>query len=342
VDYAADPDAPYRRPDDLDSPVLPSISDYWPDAPHRMGPEADTFENRVPDNTASCPGRAKPVQGARDTVPIVVKPRDKAYGKMVGRGVFALLAVVLLAAGGVLFQRFNQRATSSSQALPPPTTATSSAAPGPAQPIGNERTAPLGGLEKATFEMVTDTSNLTLRVSDLGDDLYRIATADDAAVKPRVTLNDGRVRLFLDRTGRSGAEEVEVLLSTEIQWHLTLSGGLRQGKIELAGARVDGVDLAGDATRIALTLPRPDGTLAVTMSGGVNTFELNADRGVPVRIRTREGAGQVKVDGRTDNGVARGRQFLDTGWEKSTDRVDLDAVAGVGKINLARSADLAE
>nr|BFE72912.1 hypothetical protein GCM10020092_062130 [Actinoplanes digitatis] len=108
------------------------------------------------------------------------------------------------------------------------------------------------------------------------------------------------------------------------------------GVFDLSGAEVDGVEFVGGATRIDLTLPEPDGTLPIRMSGGVNRFEVYTGGKVPVRVRTRQGAGQVRLDGRTDDGVARGASFLSPGWAKSTDRIDLDAVAGVGTLRVGR------
>jgi hypothetical protein len=72
------------------------------------------------------------------------------------------------------------------------------------------------------------------------------------------------------------------------------------------------------------------------LSGGVNRFEVSTDQGVPVRVRTRRGAGQVQLDGRTDDGVARGASFLSPDWAGSQNRIDLDAVAGVGTLRVGR------
>src|SRR5690349_6515374 len=40
-----DPEAIYRRPEAPTPHTLPSISDYWPDAPHRIGPKADHYSD---------------------------------------------------------------------------------------------------------------------------------------------------------------------------------------------------------------------------------------------------------------------------------------------------------
>ncbi|MEU4222367.1 hypothetical protein, partial [Actinoplanes sp. NPDC026623] len=42
---STDPDANYRRPEAPTPPPFPSISDYWPDAPHRIGPKPDHYSD---------------------------------------------------------------------------------------------------------------------------------------------------------------------------------------------------------------------------------------------------------------------------------------------------------
>jgi hypothetical protein len=117
---------------------------------------------------------------------------------------------------------------------------------------------------------------------------------------------------------------------------MRITGGIKAGVFDLGDAEVDAVDFAGDAARIDLTLPEPDGTLPIRLSGGVNRFEVSTGQGVPVRVRARGGAGQVKLDGRTDDGVARGASFLSPDWAGSKNRIDLDAVAGVGTLRVGR------
>ncbi len=153
---------------------------------------------------------------------------------------------------------------------------------------------------------------------------------------PRAQTRDAGVKLFLDANGKRGDSGVTVLLNADIRWSLRISGGVRTGVFDLGAAKVGEVDFAGGATRIDLTLPRPDGTLPIRLSGGVNRFEVVTDQGVPVRVRTRRGAGQVKLDGRTDDGVARGASFLSPHWADSENRIDLDAVAGVGTLRVGR------
>ncbi len=311
------PAEPPARPADL-----PSISDYWPDAPHRMGPAADWFD------TSAAP--AAPVQAPA--------PRPGAEPARRGGRTAAVVILTLGLIGAVgVGTTIALRSAATPEEAPPPGASIVPSAPTASPESEGVLTAPLGDRDAAAFELVSDASLVELSTADLGGDLYRISAPQGSSVQPRIADDDGTVRLFLDPVGRPGDEEVEVVLTTAVPWRLTVSGGIRRANLDLAGADVAGVTLAGDAARIDLTLPRPDGTLPIRMSGGINRFEVRTDRGVPVRIRTRGGAGEVTFDGRTKDGVASGANFQNREWPASEDRVDVDAVVGVGTLTLGRS-----
>jgi len=368
----ADPDAPYRRPADPTPPTLPSISDYWPDAPHRIGPPADHYTDEPTEAAVDALLRSGTREGTREgmregmregtreggssgrptsTNHLTFAPPRKSKRSLLA--VVALAAVLVAGAGFAGFVLVGQDSPPAAQApqpdteAPPPATAPPqpiepqtiepqtdppSSAPAPANVIS----APARGRAQAAFELVSDTAVIDLRTGDIGGDLYRITTPQDGSVVPRAQVNTKGVRLFLDEKAKRPDAAVTVLLNAEVRWSMRITGGIKAGVFDLGDAKVDAVDFAGDAARIDLTLPRPDGTLPIRLSGGVNRFEVSTDQGVPVRVRARGGAGQVKLDGRTDDGVARGASFLSPHWADSKNRIDLDAVAGVGTLRVGR------
>jgi hypothetical protein len=194
--------------------------------------------------------------------------------------------------------------------------------------------APVNGRRQASLDMVSGTSTMTLRAADLGDELYRIASPAHSSVTPHVDEHAGTVYLSLRATGNDGPGAVEVLLNASVRWNLRLGGGVRQSVLDMAGGTLERLDLAGGATRIELTLPRPDGTLAVRMTGGIHEFLVHTPAQIPTRVRVGRGAGRVVLDGRTHNGVAGGELFTPPGWAASVDRIDLDAVAGMGTLTV--------
>ena len=193
--------------------------------------------------------------------------------------------------------------------------------------------APLDDRSEATFELVTGVTDADVRVADLGADLYRIGTPTDGGLLPRPEHRDGRVLLHLAASGRNGPNAVQVLLNERVTWQVVVTGGASGLTLDLAGARLAGVELTGGADRIDLRLPRPTGTLLVRMSGGVDRFTVRTPQDVPARVRVAAGAGSVRLHGEpTRTGVAAGEVLARSGWDGATDRLDLDLAAGAGTV----------
>ena len=345
----ADPEEIYRRPAAQIPPALPSISDYWPDAPHRIGPPADHYTDEPTESEVDALLRS----GGRERVPHVphIAPPRRRSRRPVILG-FVLVALLLAGASLTGYALTRPASREELSVAPPPARSTPAEAPTVAAPPAEAPTAtrkpsasptraktvsaPVRDRDEAAFELVSDAAVIDLRAAELGDDLYRITTPAKSSVVPRAQLGAAGVRLFLDDNGERGDASVTVLLNADVRWSMRITGGVKAGVFDLGAAHVDEVDFAGGAARIDLTLPPPDGTMPIRLSGGVNRFEVRTDQGVPVRVRTRRGAGQVKLDGRTDDGVARGASFLSPDWAASKNRIDLDAVAGVGTLRVGR------
>jgi hypothetical protein len=340
---------------DLDPPAapaggFPSISDYWPDAPHRMGPPADFYHDPIED--ARRPPRPEPA--APGTKPTGTRPPARAGRRKL---IALLLTVAVLAAAGIAVTTLTRHRDTGTVANRAPDSgsapaavvddpvataaATAGATPVPtvtsAKPSADTHavSAPLNGLTTAGFELASDAVTVNLRSAVLGGDLFRITTPATSGVLPRATVRGGAIRLTLARVGKTGKAAVDVTLNAGVRWSIRVSGGVSQGALDLHDLALTAVELAGDAARIDLQVPRPDGTLPVRITGGLNQLRLTTAGGVAIRVRARGGAGQVVLNGRTDNGVARGRSFTSGPFDASTDRIDLDATVGIGSVIVA-------
>ncbi|WP_433717796.1 hypothetical protein ACQP2Y_26835 [Actinoplanes sp. CA-051413] len=249
------------------------------------------------------------------------EPAQPGRGWLVGAGI-AAAALLLTGAAVVALSRDGDPGATPSGWSPP-------VAAAPSAP--HLATAARDGRTSAGFDLIDGAERVTLRAADLGDTLYRITTPDAGAVVPRTDEQDGRVRLRLD----GDAESVDITLNAAVRWDLRIAGGAQVSTIDLSAGRVGGVDLTGGASRIALTLPRPDGTLSVRMSGGVSLFDVHTAERTPVRVRVGRGAGQVTLDGQRHAGVAAGQTFTPASWAAAVDRVDVDAAAGMSSLTVA-------
>jgi hypothetical protein len=197
---------------------------------------------------------------------------------------------------------------------------TAPTAAGPAAP--NAPAAPAWRTTAETVTIAGGSAAITLRTAQLGDARYRVTPAGTPVV------DDGDV-LRIEPAGAS----VAVTLDEDVRWRLTVDGTDRSS-VDLSQARLAAVDLSGGSA-LDLTLPRPDGTLTVRMTGGVDRLGLRTAGRVPVRVRVGSGAGRVVLDGAAHNGVAAGAQFTPAGWDRAADRIDVDAVAGMAALTVA-------
>ena len=299
----------------------PRAENTGPTAPSAAGETDPAAPGTVEDPAAAASwavedeGAAAAPGSGGGPVPIAAEPGRRW---LIGAGV---AAAALLLTGAAVLTLSGDRGHTADWSPPP--------AAAPAD--GHTATAARDGRTVASLDLVDSARRITVRAADLDDVLYRITTPQSGAVVPIADERDGRVRLRLD----GHAEEVDVTLNAAVRWDLRVAGGADLSTIDLSAGRVGGVELAGGASRIDLTLPQPDGTLNVRMSGGVSLFDVRTADRVPGRVRVGGGAGQVTLGGRSHPGVAAGRTFTPASWAAAVDRVDVDATAGMSVLTVA-------
>jgi hypothetical protein len=131
---------------------------------------------------------------------------------------------------------------------------------------------------------------------------------------------------------------VRIVLSRQVGWRIKLDGAATSESVNLVGARLMALDFGAGCADISATLPRPMGTVPVTMSGGVNGFELHLPSGVPGRVWFGGGAGSATVDGVGRVGVAGGTTVETAGWGSGADRYVIENRAGVSDLLLDHAA----
>jgi hypothetical protein len=198
-------------------------------------------------------------------------------------------------------------------------------------------TAPAEGRSSASLEIVDGVTSVRLKAADLGDDLYRISVPHGSGVAPRADRDGGDVRLHLDSTRWNGSGIVDVAVNSGVTWTVRLDSGVREATLDFTGGKVDGVDLAGGASRIEVALPVPSRVVPVRETGGIDRFVVRVPATAPLRVQIGSGAGQVTVGENVRQGVPAGQVFTANGWGQTNTGIDIQAQAGVGALTVVPS-----
>lgn len=201
---------------------------------------------------------------------------------------------------------------------------------------------PVDGRTSAQLAVVSGATTVSVRAADLGDDLYQVSTPPTADQVPAVVVTGDVVQVQLTDTGPAdgigaGPSAVQVLVSDAVRWTVRLDGGATETEVDLAGGQLAALEFGAGSARIEATLPEPDGTVSVRMSGGASAYSLHLPSGVPTRVRMGGGAGSVTVDGQQHSGITGGTTWAAPDWATATDRYDIDNTAGVSTLTLDRA-----
>lgn len=201
------------------------------------------------------------------------------------------------------------------------------------KPRSHVATAAVGSRHTAVLDVVNGATSVSVSTARLGSELLRVSTPPSSGLRPDLVVGS-TVQLYLDSAGGSGPAAVQVVLNSGVTWHLLFAGGANQTSADMSSGRFGGADFAAGSNLIAMTLPRPSGTVTVQLSGGASQVSVGLPAGVPAQLRLLGGASSAILLGHTYTGVAGGTVLTSPGWAQARNRYLIDAPAGVSAINV--------
>jgi hypothetical protein len=301
------------RPDLPDSPGEMAWPASAPSSPAPVGPPESHIGDMV-----SGPGREIRAHRAARTPDVVTQGPAPGRSRLRMVATIALTGIVLLggAVAGVAFFADEDQSITSMLRL------------GSSGGDDKVATAALGGRTTATFEVVAATAKVTVRMADLGGDLYRITSAGDSGTVPSPVLSEDKVQMLLSPDGDGTSGAVEVVLSTKVAWALRFVGGADEQIVNLTGGKVSSIDLTGGSRRVDLTLPQPTGTVPLRVTGAIDDLSVTSPAGSPVRVQVDSGAKTVTAGDKTLRDVEPGSTLTPKDW-KVPNRYDIDAASRI-------------
>jgi hypothetical protein len=198
---------------------------------------------------------------------------------------------------------------------------------------GRAVTAPLDNRTTASFEMLAGANTVHVTIGELGDDLYRISTPDDAGIKPSPQILKDAVKLQVAKDGDGTGGEIEVVLAAKVRWSLRFSGYAETQLVDVSGGQISEIEMVAGMRRAEVTLPQPSGTIPLKINGAVDHLVLKSPVGSPVRIKVGGGAQTVVAGTKTLQNVKAGSTLTPKGWQ-TENRYDVTAGARIAALTI--------
>ena len=201
-------------------------------------------------------------------------------------------------------------------------------------PGGGGFSAPLGAASSGRLQFVRGAANVVLRVDSSIDDLYR---ARFDGPPPEVHARDGAVSIRYPRTFHPfdwRRRTAEVTLNPAIPWQIEFHGGLSRLDADLSALRVGSFEVTGGASGVAVTLPRPSGTVSVRVTGGASDVTIHRPEGVAARIRVGRGVSELAFDEQRFGAIGGETRLQTPGYDGAADRYDVEVAGGASKLSV--------
>jgi hypothetical protein len=204
-----------------------------------------------------------------------------------------------------------------------------------------DRSAPLGDLKSATLELSYSSTQLTLSSADLGGELYTAHFDLPQSLDPSTRLDpNGALSIAVPPQHRycffncsETPSRLRLTLNDRVPWTLSLDGGAAHGALDLSGLSLAGLDVSGGAISGTIELPKPKGTVAVTVSGGADSLTFSAPTGTEMRLRASGGASSLLVNGSASHGLGQSVERESAGYPTATDRYDVTVSGGANRVS---------
>jgi hypothetical protein len=215
-----------------------------------------------------------------------------------------------------------------------------------AQVVREQVGQPLGAATRAEVDIALGVGSLRIGALDQAGNLIagEIAYPESNRVE-RVFGVSGDTATFSLRELDSQRNSLIKYREDDAIWDLRLAPGVRMNLNVESGVGESAIDLSqlqvGDLTfksgvgTTTLTLPSA-GQLKAQIEGGVGEMSIRIPAGMAARITLNTGIGDFSVRG---NFLRQGNTYISPDFDKTTNRVDLTASSGIGKITIQQISE---
>lgn len=191
----------------------------------------------------------------------------------------------------------------------------------------------------AMLRLVGGAGRVEIRTDPAIRELFR---ASHEPGTPEVVLEGSRVTVryamhrLLGKLATTEMTSSRFGLSTTRPWDISAPDGVAALDADLSSGRVVALRLGHGGGTVRLRLPRPTGTVPVSVSGGAREVIVFRPEGVMVRVATSGDVGRVIIDSGRPIGPLAGNTTVEPpGYALAEDRYDISVSGGCESVLVA-------
>lgn len=199
---------------------------------------------------------------------------------------------------------------------------------------------PLTGWDRGALRFTSGVSDLALGAHGGPEDLLR---ASFRGARPSIRAAGGEVRVhyqdalfdWIRQLLHGERPAADLSLSSRVPWRILIEGGVTQVHARIDELDLEALEIRGGASDLDWKLPRPKGTVQLSIRGGASKVRFSRPPDVPVRLSVRGGVSHLRLDSQELAAVG-GRLELETpGWATAEHRYALTLSGGASHLTVS-------
>ncbi|HEY6609203.1 MAG TPA: MarR family transcriptional regulator [Candidatus Limnocylindria bacterium] len=220
--------------------------------------------------------------------------------------------------------------------------------------LGDAYLAPLADVSRARLVLATGAPRINFSATRFGQQVRMVAETASTRLRlgaapgrgeliratfigppPDVRNADGTVQMrFRRRMIDTRAREIDARLNASASWTIEVEGGITDLDADLRDVPLDGLAVRGGANHVKLQLPRPSGTVRISIAGGSSVMRISRPAGVPIALDPGGGISHLRVDGKRHGALGDGQRLATDRYASEPNRYELELGGGVSDLRI--------
>lgn len=210
----------------------------------------------------------------------------------------------------------------------------------PVGSVGSNASAAIGSLERASLDLNVGGATVTINRDSTAGQLYSAHFQVNHGERTTADLNrsTGVLRIELSNRpflfGPDPGPTVDLNLSDQIPWSITINGGATQQTLDLSNLKVGRLSINGGAQQITLILPAASAIVPIEVNGGAANVTIHRPVGTRASLTMTGGVNDFTADGQHQSSLAEEITWQSPGDTNAINQYNIRVSGGANHVTI--------